>query len=194
MSAELQLNDTDKYILEVIRKKVWSGFYTADEVDSMIDDVLEEDAHEDFLRDCVDPEFAKKHAAEKSWPEKTDCDRLDSVFEVLEKKNILCLQNSGYEMSDGHQEAFETLSRRPGHRYVGYCFYHGQDLERALDGGGLLLAFDHVDGDVPDKIKVGEALKEELERTGFKIEWNGSPDQRINIPLIDWKRRYREGK
>jgi len=33
-----------------------------------------------------------------------------------------------------------------------------------------------------------------LERTGFKIEWDGKPDQRINIPLIDWKRRYREGK
>ena len=72
-------------------------------------------------------------------------------------------------------------------------FYDGQDLERALDGGGLLVAFDHVDGDVPDKIKVGNALKEELERVGFKIDWSGTTDQRINIPTIDWKRRYRNG-
>ncbi len=194
MSTELQLNDTDKYILEVIRKHVWSGFYTADEVDSMIDDVLEEDAHEDFLRDSVAPEFAKKQEAEKSWPEKTDCDRLDSAFEALEKRNILCLQNAGYEMSDGHQEAFETLSGQPGHRYIGYCFYHGQDLERAVDGGGLMVAFDHVDGEHPDKITVGRALKEELERVGFKIEWDGTAGQRINIPHIDWKRRYRGGK
>lgn len=194
MNADIELNDTDKYILEVIRKNVWSGFYTPEDIDSIIDDVLEDDAHEDFLRDSVASEFAKKHEAEKNWPEQTDCDRLDAAFEALEKRHILCLQNSGYEMSDGHQEAFEVLSDQPGHQYVGYCFYHGQDLERAVDGGGLMVAFDHVDGDVPDKIKVGIALKEELERVGLKIEWDGTAGQRINIPHIDWKRRYRDGE
>jgi hypothetical protein len=193
MITKPELNETDRYILNAIRKWVWSGFYTADEVDFMIDDILEDDAHEEFLREAVAPEFAKKSEAEKNWPEKSDCDRLDSVFGALEKRNILCLQKSGYETSDGHQEAFEILSDQPGNRYIGYCFYDGQDLERALDGGGLLVAFDHVDGDVPDKIKVGNALKEELERVGFKIDWSGTTDQRINIPTIDWKRRYRNG-
>jgi hypothetical protein len=194
MISKPELNETDRYILNAIRKWVWSGFYTADEVDYMIDDLLEEDAHEEFLREAVAPEFAKKSEAEKNWPEQTDCDRLEAAFRALEKRNILCLQNSGFEMSDGHQEAFEILSEHPGHRYIGYCFYHGQDRESAVDGGGLMVAFDHVDGDVPDKIKVGNALKEELERVGFKIDWSGTTDQRINIPAIDWKRRYRNGR
>ncbi|MCP5560642.1 MAG: hypothetical protein H7A55_23115 [Verrucomicrobiaceae bacterium] len=194
MTAKPELNDTDEYILAAIRKWVWSGFYTPDEVDYMIDDILEGEAHEDYLRSAVGTEFAKKREDEKTWPEQTDCDRLDSVFTVLEKRNILCLQNAGYEMSDGHQKAFEVLSDQPGHSYTGYCFYHGQDLERALDGGGLMIAFDHVEGDVADKVRMGLALKEELECAGFQIEWDGTADQRINVPKIEWKRRYRNGE
>jgi hypothetical protein len=191
MMMEPEHNETDEYILDTIRKKVWSGFYTAEEVDQVIDDILEGDAHEEFFRAAVAPEFAKKREAEIEWPQVTDCDRLDSAFEALEKRRILCLHNAGYTMSDGHEDAFEALSSRPGRGYIGYCFYHGQDLERAVDGGGLMIAFDHVDGDVPDKLLVALALKEELERVGFELDWDGTVDKRINIPKMDWKRRYK---
>lgn len=191
MMMKPELNETDKYILDTIRKKVWSGFYTAEEVDQVIDDILEGDAHEEYLRAAVAPEFDKKREAEREWPQVTDCDRLDSAFEALEKRQILCLQNAGYTMSDGHEDAFEALSSQPGRGYIGYCFYHGQDLERAVDGGGLMIAFDHVDGDVPDKLAIATALKEELERVGFKLDWDGTVDKRINIPNIDWKRRHK---
>ncbi|MBA4388768.1 MAG: hypothetical protein C0404_12355 [Verrucomicrobia bacterium] len=183
------MTETDKYILDAIRKWVWSGFYSSDEVDSMIDDLLENDANERMLRASVVPEFAKKREAEKTWPSITDCDRLGTVFAALEKRGILCLQNTGYTMSDGHEDACEALSGHPKGKYFGYTFYHGQDVERAVDGGGLTLAFDHVDGDVPDKLKVGLSVKEELEREGFVLNWNGTVDQRISIPHFDWKRR-----
>ena len=191
MNSKPDLNETDEYILDALRKWTWSGFYTPVEVDNMIDDILEEDAHEDYLRSFIATEFARKQEDEETWPRQTDCDRLDMVFAALTKRSILCLQNAGYEMSDGHQEAFEVLSDQPGHGYMGYCFYHGQDLERAVDGGGLMLAFDQVDGDVRDKINIGQAAKEELERAGFLIEWDGTADKRINLPEIKWKRRYR---
>ena len=193
MSKQPELNETDEYILEVIRKKVWSGFYTADEVDYVIDDILEGDAHENFLRSAVAPEFAKKREAEKGWPETTDCSLLDSAFEALEMRNILCLQNAGYTMSDGHDDASDALAVRSDRNYIGYCFYHGQDLERAVDGGGLMIAFDHVDGDVPDKLAIAIALKEELERVGLALDWDGTVNKRINIPNIDWKRRHKNG-
>jgi hypothetical protein len=63
------MNDTEKYILDAIKTWVWSGFYDADEVNAMIDDILEGDADEAFLRSTVVPEFEKKSAAETSWPE-----------------------------------------------------------------------------------------------------------------------------
>ena len=189
MSSEL--SETDKYILGVIHKWVWSGFYSTEEVDLMIDDILDEDANEAMLRNAIAPEFTKKAEAEKKWPKITDCDRLNAAFAALDKRGVLCLHNSGFEMSDGHTEAFEVLSERPKDRYFGYCFYHGQDVESAMAGQGLMLAFNHVNSDVPDKLNVGLALKEELERDGFTLEWDGTSDQRINIPKFDWKRRYK---
>lgn len=119
----------------------------------------------------------------------TDCDRLDEAFQALEGRGILALQNAGYTMSDGHDDAREVLIHEPG-RYQGYCFYHGQDLERAVEGRGLMIAFGHAEGDVPDKVKVGLAVKEELERVGFATEWDGTADRRINVPGIRWERRY----
>lgn len=186
-----ELNDTDKYILDSIHTWVWSGFYSPEEVDGMIDDILEDDADEKMLRAAVNPEFAKKRKAESEWPETTACDRLDSAFEALDKLGILCLHNAGYTMSDGHSDAGELLADQPKGRYFGYCFYHGQDLERAVQGEGLMLAFDHVDGDVPDKVKVGKMMKEELERVGFALVWDGTTNTRINIPNFDWKRRFK---
>jgi hypothetical protein len=186
-----ELNKTDQYILGVIHEWVWSGFYSPEDVDLMIDDILDEDANEAMLRDTVALEFAKKKEAERTWPKVTDCDRLNAAFAALDKRGVLCLQNSGFERSDGHTEAFEVLSERTKDRYFGYCFYHGQDVKGAMTGQGLMLAFNHVNGDVPDKLKVGLAVKEELERAGFALEWDGTSEQRINIPKFDWKRRYK---
>lgn len=155
----------------------------------MIDDILEDDADEEMLRAAVAPEFAKKRQAENQWPKVTDCDRLDSAFRALDKRGILGLHNAGYTMSEGHTDAFEMLARQPKGRYFGYCFYHGQDVDRAVDGAGLMLAFDHVEGDVPDKLRVGVTVREELEKVGFSLDWDGTVKRRIDIPSFDWKRR-----
>ncbi len=190
-SQDMKLSETDEYILDEIRKRVWSGFYTHDEIDEMIDDILEDDANETMLRAAIKPELRKKKEAEKSWPKQTDCDRLNSVFNELEKQGILCLHNAGYTMSDAHSDAYEIYSEAPKGKYFGYCFYHGQDTDRAIDGGGLMLAFDHVKGDVPEKMDVALKIKEMLEKEGFTLDWDGTTEKRINIPNFVWKNRMR---
>lgn len=185
------MNDVDAYILKAVKLKIWGGFDTPEDVQEMISDLLEDGADEEMLRKSVDPEFKKKFEAEKSWPRVTDFDRLDEVFTTLKSKGILCLHNAGYTMSDGHYDANEALADYPEGQFYGYCFYHGQDLERAVSGEGLMLAYDHVEGDVPDKLKVASSIKVELERAGFGLEWNGTADQRITIPDFDWKHRSR---
>ena len=183
------MNESNQYILDQIKVQVWGGFESADEVQEMITDILEEGADEEMLREQVGIEFQKKQEAEKSWPSSTDFDRLDAVFESLNRKGILCLHNAGYTMSDGHEDANEALHMQDASNYFGYCFYHGQDLERAVFGKGLMLAYDHVDGDVPEKLKVAESLRNELVAAGFTVEWDGSTNQRIDIPNFDWKHR-----
>jgi hypothetical protein len=44
----------------VIKKKVWSGFYSEEEVQEVISDLLEEDANENLLRKMLAPEFKKE--------------------------------------------------------------------------------------------------------------------------------------
>ena len=181
--------ETNEYILESIRSWVWSGYYSPEEVQEMIDDILEEDADETLLRAAVDPEFQKKAEDETTWPDETDCDRLDAAFESLTQNGVLALQNAGYTMSDGHDDAAEALKEHDPGTFTGYCFFHGQDLARAVRGDGLMIAFDHVDGDVPQKVDIGEQVKAALERFGFTVEWDGTINRRIDIPKIDWKRR-----
>lgn len=184
------MNDATRYILDAIQSHVWSGFDSPGDVDQLIDDLLEGDADETFLRAAVGPEFARKRAAEATWPLTTDCDRLDAAFETLDAHGIIALQNTGYEMSDGLTEVAEALhacGRREG--VQGYCFYHGQDLERAVKGEGLMLAFGSLDDDQTHKLEVGQRVREILEGGGFMVQWNGDAEKRLNLPGLDWKRR-----
>lgn len=183
------MNDTDQYILDAIKTCVWSGFYDSDGVHEVIDDILEEDADEAMLRAAVDAEFAKKAAAEAAWPAETDCDRLDQAFDAMNASSIIALQNAGYTMSDGLDDVSEVLHERDRQDVKGYCFYHGQDLERAVAGDGLTLAFGDLKAEPAQKAAVGKMVKEIIESKGFVVDWDGDPESRLNIPNFDWKRR-----
>jgi hypothetical protein len=183
------MSETDKYILNAIKSWVWSGFYSPDEVDSMIDDIMENDADEAMLRAAVVPEFDRKAVAEASWPDITDCDRLNQAFEALNSRGVIALHNAGYTMSDGISDVAEVLHERGRNGIKGYCFYHGQDLERAVAGGGLTIAFGDLDNDQTKKTEVGRSVRDLLQAFGFAVEWNGDPETRLNIPTLDWKRR-----
>ena len=156
----------------------------------MIDDVLDEDADENLLRAAVQPEFQRKREAELTWPTRTDCDRLDDAFAELNSKGIIALQNTGMTMSDGQEDVGQALHERGRAGVKGYCFYHGQDVERAVSGGGLWIAFGDLDAVAEQKKAVGEQVKDCLERHGIKVEWSGDPERRLGIPRLDWKRRW----
>ena len=175
VDARLASTSSDTYILDRIRIWVRSGFYSQDELHEIVDDLLEDDADE-------------KAREEATWSGPTDCDRLDNAFEILESSGLVALQNAGNTLSEGHVEAGEALAERGGHAR-GYCFYHGQDTERAVDGGGLMLAFGSFDDDPRAKASIGELVRDALKEADFVVEWNGDPETRIEIPGFEWKRR-----
>lgn len=119
------------------------------------------------------------------WPDVTDCDRLDAVFSALSSKGIVTLQNAGYTQSDGHSDVAEAYHDHPHKdRLIGYCFYHGQDLERAVVGEGLYLAFGPMDAsrEASEGPSIGALIAEELRRGGLEVVWDGTFDQRIFVP------------
>ena len=64
-----------------------------------------DDADEAMLHAAVAPEFDRKAAEEASWPNTTDCDRLDQAFEELNARGVIALHNAGARGGTGGSPA-----------------------------------------------------------------------------------------
>lgn len=183
--------------------RVWGGFHTQSEIfedaiemlqeDWFLDEPIEE-RDEEATAKIISSELAKKSEAEAQWPAETDCDRLTRALEALTATGIVSLENAGYTLSDGWSDYQEVVQNEWSEGDLlspvrGGCFYHQQDLERAITGGGLDLAFGSVTGEDPDSCKIAIEIVEQLRALGFKPEWNGTVGQRIHLP-IEWQRRF----
>lgn len=138
----------------------------------------------------LDRAIAAKAAEEASWPAVLDTDRLDRAFEALGRKGVLCLHDAGYDQSDGFGDAEELREEKGGDAsgFDAYCFYHRQDVEGALEGRGLYLAFGSFaarEGDV----KVGRRIEHQLAEAGLRVEWDGTAKKRLHLPGFDFRRR-----
>jgi hypothetical protein len=188
MAGEDERESAEQYIRSAIEKEVWSGFRGVDAVNEMLADILEPGVDEAAMRAAIHDEFRKKAAAEAEWPATTDCDRLDAAFAKLETQGICALPNAGYEMSDGYTEVAEAEHARQ-RDYRGYCFYHGQDVEKALAGHGVHIVFGAMNDDPAEGVKVGRTVRDALLEQGLQIAWNETIEQRLHIPGILWRRR-----
>jgi hypothetical protein len=181
-------------VLEKISTLVRSGFYPKE----ILMEFLCEEMHAPGELDpeevslAIDAGTQRLVGEQETWPDVTDCDRLDLVFAALNECGIVALQNAGYMQDDGYDAVLEAFPEAADdERTIGYCFYHGQDTERAVRGGGLFLSFGPVEPK-DEKTKgpeVGRIVQRELERAGFTVSWGGTFSQRILIPKFDWKRR-----
>src|SRR5687768_5404214 len=92
----------EKQALDYIRRYVRYGFYTLTEIERIVgEDVFNGAIPRPRLRELIEAEAAKLRAEQASWPEVTDCDRLDTVFDSLTADGILALQNAGCTLSEG---------------------------------------------------------------------------------------------
>lgn len=191
MNQEYQVNDN---AARTIKTLVWSGFYDRDAaIESVWENCFDSDeTGEEQAEKLVDAEFEKKLAAEKSWEAETDCDRLDRAFEKLNQAGIIALHNAGYTQSDGISDVADVWhSGGKSPKVVGYCFYHEQDTERAVKGGGLMLAFGEIRGDQIKAVEIGKRICDELRAENLSYEWNERADERIHLDKIVWRRRAR---
>lgn len=138
------------------------------------------------------PSALRAHFAEQAtWPEVTDCDRLDLAFADLEAAGIVARQNFSCCTTCGQTEILDEMeaARVRGAAVRGYTFFHGQDVECAVQGGGVYLAYGTGDDDDDDGIlRVGEEIRKALEGRSLPVEWDGTADRKIGVPL-KWQRR-----
>lgn len=183
------MTDSEQHVADSIEQWVWSGFYTHDDIERMTEDIVDDDCDVDGMKSLIGPKLREKQKAERSWPVLTDCDRLDKVFHDLHQQGVCALANAGYTMSDGYSDVAEAVAQAPESHYTGFCFYHGQDVERAVEGDGVMLAFGDLADDEARSVRVGQVIAEALRQAGFQVDWDGSTQTRINLPVFDWKRR-----
>jgi hypothetical protein len=139
--------------------------------------------------------LARKRAAEALWPQVTDVDRLHQAFERLHEQGICAVHWAGHDMAEGEQAVWEAIDEACAagvaeDHYWGVCFFHSQDMDRALQGEGLRIAFSGVEAnDEAQTLRVAHLICETLQQHGLKTEWNGSADTRIDLPALRWQRR-----
>ena len=186
------MSENELEITALIHFWLWSGYYTPTLATEMLEDQLSEawgDVDAPKMRRSLTDVYREKAEAEKHWPPETDCDRLDRAFTQLEMQGVCAVQNAGYTQSDGHAEVAHALQELGRDRFHGYCFFHGQDLERAIAGSGLLLAFGDLNDEAAKTVLVGQKIVAVLASfEGFTTNWDGKGTSRIDV-RIDWKRR-----
>jgi len=140
------------FVKDRISMDVRSGFCTDAEVlenavqtaKVELGDKTAEPAVEEAVRRLVDAAVAEQVAREESWGmDRTDCDRLDEAFAVLEAEGILAHQNYTCCQTCGTAEIHDQMAvaAAAGRQIKGYVFYHQQDTQFAADGSGICLTY-----------------------------------------------------
>ena len=188
------MDDATEDMVAEVEGRIWYGFDSPGDIDALIDQraAAGDGFDVDKVKAFALATLAKKRAAEAGWAQTTDCDKLDRVFARLQAQGICALQYAGNTADDGYEAVSDAINAEgvPEDRYMGYCFFHSQDIDQALEGKGLLLAFGYLDSDdAKDAIPVGRTICEALRQEGFETDWNGSPKRRIGVPKLRWQRR-----
>ncbi len=188
------LNEAIDEMRNYIRRDVAGGFDSCDEIVSMAVEVLSDDYDADLLAPHAErlaKEALEEHLrAQNSWPEVTDCDRLDAAFADLEKLGIVCRQNFSCCCTCGAAEIGDEMAaeREGGREVMGFAFYHMQDTEGAVEGGTLWLSYGSILRGEEAALGIAKEVIEHLERHGLSTVWDGSWQTRITVQL-DWRRR-----
>ena len=196
------MTENQEFIYESIVSQVRMGFLPIDEIkDNIIEEIedngFEDEISEDWANEQINNEWENLISESKNWKSPNDTERLTEAFDELCDKNIIALHNAGFETSDGEYEVVEVerALRENGKMSDGYCFYHEQDLARAIskDNPSLYIAFQKINNE-DDKvsIEVGKKVVEVLKHHGFAVDWNESANTKILIPNFKWQRIYDE--
>jgi len=176
-----------------IKSLVESGFYDKDETLDQISDMYADyQADSTWLKKTIDSDYNSRLMRQATWPAETDFDKLAAAFDQLNARGIIAYHNAGPTREDGEdmcRELADTLKTQ-GIKVKGYCFYHAQDIDRALSEKTLYIAFGDFKEDDNETIAIGSSVVKTLKALGFSVEWNGTAGARIIIRNFQWQKRF----
>ncbi|MFV0313126.1 MAG: DUF6891 domain-containing protein [Dysgonomonas sp.] len=189
------MTENEKYLYDHFLISIKSGFEALEDIindalEAIEDEGWESEISEEWVRETFEREYKKNKDESRTWQHPTDTEKLRVVFDTLCKEKIVALHNAGYTQSDAIydvQDVWKDLEDE-GIKPIGYCYYHGQDLERVIETGTLCIGF-YGEKEKNDKeaIIIGNKVATALKDAGFTIDWNGSASKRIEIQDFKWQ-------
>lgn len=185
----------DQGLEQAVTTMVRSGFYSTDDIIKFFHEIATDDPDAGLNPVTVDDEvlrianaalaaLAKQATA---WPEKTDNDKLALAFQRLNEAGVRAVENFGCEASDCG-ELYSEIRGTP--QWQGYCFYHAQDLIRAVLGDHLNIRYSAAKDQPTDdeNRRIGKIVDNVLRAEGLETDWAEDPCGTISVKL-DWQRR-----
>lgn len=187
-------DESSSYIEEQIRALVVGGYNAPSEAKEHLEDLMEDEGLSptdlDLWTSRLAAAFNEQEQLEQSWTEPTHNDSLEKAFAALQASGIVALENAGYTMSDGWSDVHEAAPSIPNAR--GAIFFHGQDIEAAIEGHGLHLAFGSFEQGETHESRSLEIAKEAcvaIRAQGLEVEWDGTINARPKITPFRWQKR-----
>lgn len=196
------MTENQEFIYQSIVSQIRMGFFSPEEIienilEEVEDNGFEDEITEDWIDSSIETEFEKREIERAKWASPTQTEKLIQAFDELCALNIIALHNAGYTTSDGESEVIEveTELRENGVQSDGYCFYHQQDLERAIDpeSPSLYIAFQKVNNSSDEvTIGVGTLVVQILKKHGLDVVWDETVNSKIELPGFAWQKIYNE--
>ncbi len=181
-----------KEVLKQVEKDIKIGFETEEELFESISEMFSDDFNEKWLEKTINSRFKKYRNESLNWSRPTDFDRLRNAFKDLILQKIVCLDNAGYTKHDSIAECEEAIKEldKIGVQAIGYCYYHTQNIESAINPQeeSLFLGFGSATADEKETTLIGNKIIEMLHKNNLKTEWGGSGEEKIKIVEIVWQR------
>lgn len=185
-----ELIEEISYEIQLLLK---TGFYNDEEIVEIIDDeFIEENLRKNQILKLFEE---TKSGFDTLSEDSEDLLRLKESFINLSKNHkIISIHNAGYDIEEGIQDAFELYTHLRNNKYdvEGFCFYSFEDIEFALDENILNIAFGDFEYDEKKALDIGKRVADELKSNGFKVRWDETVDERIEIMDFTWQKVYEE--
>lgn len=192
------MTENEKSVYESFMNSIKSGFSSLEDIIDETLEIVEDEGWEteitgEWINEYVTREYNKHAEDSKIWQRPTDPDRLVAVFDKLRRHKIVALHNAGYTQQDALydiKEVWEDLEDVDVHP-IGYCYYHGQDIERAIEDEILCLGFyGKKEKNDKEAIMIGNIVVNALKEAGFEINWNNTATKRIEIQNFRWHNAF----
>jgi hypothetical protein len=189
-------NEMLGYLWDDVYEQVFAGLVPSEDIVAEIIEMYSDDYDANvvlpFVVTITQKLLEEHQKQQRYWPAITDCDRLDSAFEELERNGVVCRQDFSDCLSCGYSEIWDELKtvKDAGRQVRGFTFYHMQDTTNAVQGGDIYLGYGSTLDDVNADLNIASEVASTIRRHGLNVLWNNTIRQCIRVKF-DWKKRRR---